>query len=239
MQERERERHDEGGPSCKTCVFVCKSNSARSIAAECIARHTTSRLWGATGSPDEASPAIRGPQVWPELKFYSAGTRLEKQPGAIKEAVSRALVRAGYPVEGLQSKSIEVLMQELGGSPIDYIVTMCCEAEGDLHNNASVRAALRQCEPDGAQIRHLSFEVAAPTDACRQRGLTGCEPAANVHYDIMLQTVECFVATLPDGLRQARPLCFADLESEGGAGADLPPCDTPPPRQTPSLLPCS
>ena len=26
---------------------------------------------------------------------------------------------------------------------------------------------------------------------------------------------------------------------EGGAGADLHPCDTPPPRQTPSLLPCS
>lgn len=229
MPERER-GHGEGGPSCKTCVFVCKSNSARSIAAECIARHTTSRR----GSPDEASP-----QDGPVLKFYSAGTRLEKQPGAIKGAVSRALVRAGYPVEGLRRKSIEVLMQELNGAPIDYLVTMCCEAEGDLHNNASVRAALRQCEPDGAQIRHLSFEVAAPTDACRQRGLIGCEPAANVHYDTMLQTVEGFVATLPDGLRQAHPFCFADLGGECGAGADLPPCDTPPPRQTPSLLPCS
>jgi len=178
------------GEGCKVCVFVCRSNSARSIAAECIAR------------------CLKAPGGKTALRFYSAGTSLGK-PGAVKAAVSRALVRAGYPVEGLQSKSIEMLLEELGGAPIDYLVTMCCEAEGDVKSDASLRAALRQCAPTG-EILHLPFEVAAPTDACRQQGLKGCEPAANVHYDSMVQTVEAFVATLPDAIKHARPLLLSE-----------------------------
>ena len=67
------------------CVFICKSNSARSIAAECIAAATARHA--------------------ENYRFYSAGTA---RADGIKEPVQRALSRAGYSLDGLRSKSIQV-----------------------------------------------------------------------------------------------------------------------------------
>ena len=164
-------------------MFICKSNSARSIAAECIARH-------------RADPSCG-------LLFYSAGTN---QGAEIKDPVRCALARAGYPLEGIRSKSLLDLLQQLADTRIDYIITMCCEAQSELQANMSIRAALQQSAPCGTQILHLPFEVSAPTDSCRRQGLTGCEPEASVHYDAMVQTIESFVQPLPADLAQARPL---------------------------------
>jgi protein-tyrosine-phosphatase len=80
-----RQRGRAGARQPVVCVFVCKSNSARSIAAECIAAATARHA--------------------ENYRFYSAGTA---RADGIKEPVQRALCRAGYSLDGLRSKSIQV-----------------------------------------------------------------------------------------------------------------------------------
>jgi hypothetical protein len=84
-------RGNGGAPKPWVCVFVCKSNSARSIAAECIAaghaRHSV------------------------DFRFFSAGTG---RADGIKEPVQRALRRAGYSLDGFRSKSLQA------GAPKPY-----------------------------------------------------------------------------------------------------------------------
>ncbi|KAJ1474308.1 phosphotyrosine protein phosphatase I superfamily [Baffinella frigidus] len=139
-------------------LFVCTHNSARSVAAEAVARK-----WGEE----------RGRRV----RCYSAGTR---GSGEIKEAVRRALERAGYSLEGLRGKSLEALMSsgEVEGQ-ITHVVTMCCEAQGDIKQPGIRDKLLSWC----GRVKQINYEVAAPTTQCRQEGLCGDEPAANVHYD--------------------------------------------------------
>jgi hypothetical protein len=80
-----RQRVRAGANQPVVCVFVCKSNSARSIAAECIATATARHA--------------------ENYRFYSAGTA---RADSIKEPVQRALCRAGYSLDGLRSKSVQV-----------------------------------------------------------------------------------------------------------------------------------
>ncbi|EKX44630.1 hypothetical protein GUITHDRAFT_109406 [Guillardia theta CCMP2712] len=123
-------------------VFMCKSNSARSVVAECIAR----KKW----------------QGWEGTKksFYSAGTQIKKDSSSstgIKIGVTKALERAGYDILGLRSKGITSLTEELGDRRIHYVVTMCCEAEGDLKCNVTVRRALGLESANPLVPKHLSF----------------------------------------------------------------------------------
>ena len=139
-------------------LFVCTHNSARSVAAECVARK-----WAEE----------RGRRV----RCYSAGTR---GSGEIKEAVRRALERAGYSLEGLRGKSLEGLISsgEVEGH-ITHVIAMCCEGASDIQE-PRMRDLLSKL---GEEVKHISYEVAAPTTLCRQEGLCGDELEANVHYD--------------------------------------------------------
>eukprot|EP00960_Hanusia_phi_P068300 766808-Hanusia_phi.AAC.3 len=167
-------------------VFMCKSNSARSVVAECIAK----KKWQGPECHELDGCPCPG---WEGAKktFYSAGTQIKKESltsTGIKVGVTKALERAGYDILGLRSKAITSLTEELGHRRIHYgirafarrpcserfaVVTMCCEAEGDLKCNVAVRRALGLDGANALVPKHLSFPVCAPTDACRREGLTG------------------------------------------------------------------
>mgnify|MGYP002637057146 CR=1 FL=1 len=144
-------------------LFLCTHNSARSVAAECV-----TRTWW-------ANRESRGGQ---RMSFYSAGTR---GSGDIKIGVLRALERAGYSMDGLRGKSLESLLSS--GEvvqPITHIVTMCCDAEGDVKEEPRIRELLlSSC----GRAKWMTYTVPAPTTQCRKEGLCGHEAEANVHYD--------------------------------------------------------
>ena len=79
-------------------LFVCTGNSARSILGEVL-------LKGAGGADFEVS---------------SAGTH----PSAVNPLTIRVLEEAGFPTEGLRSKSVD----EFLGQSFDYVITVCDDA---------------------------------------------------------------------------------------------------------------
>jgi arsenate reductase len=79
-------------------LFVCTHNSARSIMAEALLR-------------------ARGGDAF---EVASAGT----EPGEVRSLTLRVLAEAGLPIEGLRSKSVA----ELSDQVFDYIITVCDSA---------------------------------------------------------------------------------------------------------------
>lgn len=85
-------------------LFVCTANSARSLMAEALLRD------------------MAGDQ----FEVASAGTRPDKpHPMAIQ-----VLEEAGYPVDGLRSKSLTDLENEHW----DYVITLCEKAANECGN---------------------------------------------------------------------------------------------------------
>ena len=124
---------------------------------------------------------------------YSAGTR---GSGEIKEAVRRALERAGYSLEGLRGKSLEGLISsgEVEGH-IAHVITMYCEGASDIQE-----PRMRD------NYMHISYEVAVPTTLCRQEGLSGDELEANVHYDRLVSQMVDMTTRLLELLETSEPL---------------------------------
>ena len=190
------------------CVFVCRSNSARSIAAECVARARAAELCPALAS---------------RLRFYSAGPRAAPT-GAIKAGVRAALERAGYSVAGLRPKSVGRLLEtELRGRPVHCFVTMACDAEADLRRDQAVLSL------DVGAPLHVDAAIPAPT----RPDVTAEEAAAL--YDGLVRDVEAMVSGLPVLLQGARPLLAAPPQPQPSPlSAPLPPREVPPSLQTSS-----
>ena len=177
-------------PSPLTCIFVCRSNSARSIVAECVARARCA----ATSSPERQ-----------RLQFYSAGT-VAPPPREIKAGVRAALERAGYSVAGLRPKYVGRLLEtELRGRPVHCFVTMACDAEADLRRDQAVLSL------DGVAPLHVDAAIPAPT----RPDVTAEEAAAL--YDGLVRDVEAMMAGLPALLGGARPLLAPAPAAEGCA----------------------
>lgn len=79
-------------------LFVCVANSARSLMAEALLRHTDSEHFAA----------------------FSAGTA----PATVDPRALNALDHLGVSTEGLHSKSLDAL----AGERFDYVITLCDKA---------------------------------------------------------------------------------------------------------------
>ena len=177
------------------CIFICKSNSARSIVAECVARSRFKELCPSYATCDCSIP----------LEFFSAGVAAS-DARAIKTGVIGALGRAGYSLEGLRSKAISDLLLELQERRVGYVVTLCCEAEVVLRSNPSLQASLTQRAAPVIGLNHISVQLVGPAEACRKAGLAEDAKEGEVHYDELVVSAEKFIARLPDLLRGATPL---------------------------------
>ncbi|MDQ0390449.1 arsenate reductase ArsC [Labrys monachus] len=86
-------------------LFLCTGNSARSILAEAVLNHEG-----------------RG-----RFRAFSAGSHPK---GAVNPFALRVLERAGYPTQGLRSKSWETFAAP--GAPVmDFVFTVCDDAAGE------------------------------------------------------------------------------------------------------------
>ena len=83
-------------------LFLCTANSARSIIAESLLN------------------ALGGGR----FRAFSAGSH---PSGRVNPLAVDVLARAGYPVEGVRSKSWEEVAVE-GAPPVDFVITVCDNA---------------------------------------------------------------------------------------------------------------
>ena len=158
------------------CIFVCRSNSARSIAAECVAR---ARLQGmVVGGGADPAP----------VHFLSAAT--STCAPSIKAGLWAALVRAGYSPAGLEPKSIERLLDtEQPSRAVLCFVALASDAEADLRRDPALAAAMTARQLPAALV--VSAPIPAPT-----RADVTAEEAASL-YDGLVRDVEAMVAGLP------------------------------------------
>jgi hypothetical protein len=188
------------------CVFVCRSNRARSLAVECVARaRLGTPFFGASGD---------GPPVL----FFSAGSTADSG-GAIKAGVRAALERAGYCTAGLAPKSLGALLEEgLEGRPVHCIVSLACGGGAELRGDGALGAALAARQSTPALLADAAIPAPTPRP-CEGSGGGGksyaAVTAAAALYDGLVRDAEALVARLPALLRDARPLAQSPRSGAG------------------------
>ena len=137
-------------------LFLCTGNSCRSQMAEGWARH------------------LKGD--W--LEAYSAGVETH----GLNPLAVEVMAEAGVDISGQRSK----LVDELAGTPFDYVVTVC--------DNAHEHCPLF---PGKTKVIHVGFDD--PPRLARQ---AKTEEEALGHYRRVRDEIRRFVETLPDALER-------------------------------------
>lgn len=137
-------------------LFLCTGNSCRSQMAEGWARHQ--------------KPAA--------LEAYSAGV----QPTGLNPDAVRVMAEVGVDITGQRSKHVD----ELAGTPFDYVVTVCDRAR-------------ESCPvfPSRAKLVHRAFD-----DPPRLAKEATTEDERLAPYRRVRDEIRDFVLTLPDSLQR-------------------------------------
>lgn len=137
-------------------LFLCTGNSCRSQMAEGWAR------------------ALKGDSI----EAFSAGT----DPHGLNPLAVRVMAEAGVDISGHRPKHVD----ELTGVALDYVVTVCDDA-----NEAC------PVFPGKAKRLHVGFD-----DPPRLARSAASEAEALQHYRRVRDEIAAFVRTLPGGLRR-------------------------------------